>query len=309
MRLFDLHCDTITECYKRGEHLKENTLQVDLKKGEAFSAWRQTFAVFIPDTMRGQAAVDYFNAVREYFFHELQENPRLGFYDGSETQHTPFSALLSVEGGAVLAGNPQRVEELYRQGVRMMTLTWNGANELADGVMEPTGYGLTETGKAAVLEMNRLGMVVDVSHLSDAGFWDVCRLSETPFVASHSNARTVCPHPRNLTDDEILELIRRRGLIGLNLYNAFLGEDAREHGCEAAFRHIEHMLELGGEDTLAMGCDFDGADTPADLVHVGCLAKLYGFLHEKGYSETLIDKIFYKNAREYFRRVFNPRKL
>ena len=208
-------------------------------------------------------------------------------------------AVISVEGGSALAGDIRRVQSLYNDGVRLITLTWNDSNELGDGVRAEKGRGLTRFGRDVVKEMNRLGMAVDVSHLSDAGFYDVAEISEAPFIASHSNARTLCGNARNLTDDMIGIITSSGGLIGLNFCVSFLREDENASMTDI-LRHAEFMLSLGCDNSLCMGSDFDGCDIPPDMTGIESMGVLYERFLRLNYSEELVRKIFSRNAENYF---------
>lgn len=308
MNIFDLHCDTIGECANRKLELRENPLQLSLCKGAAFSGWCQVFAVWLPDTKRGAEAFSYFDTVYTYFLQQAEKNKaRLSFCKtapelAGAIKKGKCGAILSIEGGGAIGGSLERLRELYARGVRMMTLTWNGRCEIGDGCGVAQAQGLTAFGEKTVREMERLGMVVDVSHLSDKGFYDVARLAGQPFIASHSNARAVCPHPRNLTDEQFRILVQFGGLAGLNLYPAFLGGDAAD-GCEMVYRHLCHFLELGGEHTVALGTDFDGADMPDDLHSIDRLQALREYLLKQRLPEEVIDKFLFQNAYDFFQNV------
>ena len=264
MRLFDLHCDTIGECWKQKKDLFENNLHLSLQRGSAYAPWRQVFAVFIPDSCRGEAAWNYFQGIYDDFLHQLETHKdAVSFCRTSDElaraeREGKCAAILSVEGGAVLGGRLDRIQKLHAMGVRLITLTWNGANELGSGPNNDTG--LTAFGKEAIKRMEQVGMIVDCSHLNDAGFEDLLNIAERPFVASHSNVRACCGHPRNLTDAQFKELVRRGGLCGLNLFSRFIDDD-NNGSKDYLLRHIYHMLELGGEDVIAWGGDMDGEIT------------------------------------------------
>ena len=296
MDLFDLHCDTAYECAVNGggADLMQGAFHISLPRGRSLERWRQVFAVFMPD--------EYRERVRDYVCRQAGLFPdvfRLVTDRSALEQSGGCSALLSVEGGSALAGRLERVEQLYRDGVRLMTLTWNAENELGDGVRAPQGRGLTAFGRDVIREMNRLHMAVDVSHLSDAGFADVAALSDAPFVASHSNARALCGNARNLTDGMIGEIAARGGLIGLNFCRAFLRDDGDARMTDI-LRHAEYMLALGCEDTLCLGSDFDGTDIPYDMTGVESMPALYEAFLRVNYSETLTRKIFSGNAETFF---------
>ncbi len=310
MNIFDLHCDTIGECANRNLELFDNPLQLSLKKGEAFSGWCQFFAVWMPDTKRNAEAFAYFDRVYAYFLTQMDKNHEYISFcrNAAEISSALWNhkrvALLSIEGGGAIGGRMERLREMYVRGVRMMTLTWNGSCELGDGCGVPNAQGLTAFGRHVVKEMERLGMVIDVSHLSERGFYDVAEETSCPFIASHSNSRAICEHPRNLTDEQFRVLVHRSGLVGINLYPEFLGPE-KSNGCEMIYRHLCHFLELGGENTVALGTDFDGAEMPEDLQSVDRLPVLREYLLKKNLPEKQIDKFFFQNAYDFFHKVLH----
>ena len=181
----------------------------------------------------------------------------------------------------------------------MVTLTWNGENAIGSG--SQTDHGLTAFGREAVRELIRWGIVLDVSHLNDRGFWDLMEETDGPVAASHSNARAMCPHRRNLTDRQAREIARRGGLVGLNYYSPFLRSDGRAAEFEDVYRHAAHFLELGLEHCLALGSDFDGADLPPCLDGCEKVPELGRYLEEKLGRDTA-EKVLWKNAWDFFAR-------
>jgi len=180
-----------------------------------------------------------------------------------------------------------------------MSNVWNGENELASGHM--TEHGFSSFGREAVAEMEREGILADVSHLNDPGFEEFLTLARKPFVATHSNARAVCGHKRNLTDDMIREMVRRNCLIGLNYYVRFLADDGNVTGPEQLLLHVEHFFALGAEKNLALGSDYDGADLPECLDTPRKATSLYGFFLDHGLTEEQASGIMYRNAERFFR--------
>lgn len=308
MRYFDLHCDTITRCLEEDLPLWGSGLHVDLEKAGVFSHYVQCYAVWLPDELRGEAAFRHFCDAAGLLDREVMASRgellrcrTPGDLHQVETRGCR-GAVLTVENGSVLGGRLERVQDLKDRGVAMLTLTWNGENELGRGVLSPGDTGLTPFGRQAVKALERAGIVVDVSHASPELFWDVAELAEKPIVASHSNAKAVCGHPRNLTKEQFLAIRDRGGLVGLNFFQSFLNDRPQEASREDVLRHAEYFLALGGEDTLAMGSDFDGAKLPADLPGVEAIPGLYQMFLDRGYPEALVEKLFYGNAARFFRR-------
>ena len=309
--IFDLHCDTLTAFMDQNSTLEADTLNnlahhFALSKIPGGMRWAQCCAVFVPDKLKGNEAWEYYRRHRDSFSRQTARLEALALPCRTAAQverawnQGKTALLLTVENASPLDGRLERIEGLRRDGVVMMTLTWNGENELGSG--HSTDDGLTPFGKAAVREMEEQGILADVSHLNDRGFYDLLDTARRPFAASHSNARAVCPHRRNLTDEQIREMVDRRCLIGLNSYNAFLRSDGQEATLEDLWRHTEHFLELGAEDCLALGSDFDGADVPACLDSPEKIAGLSVFFQEKGLSLALTEKILCGNALDFFQK-------
>ena len=261
MRLFDMHCDTLYECEYGGHRLLDNNLQIDLTRGLRFEKWAQVFAVWMPDTIRGEAAREQCRLMLETAHNKAVDNRLFKIvYDQSDLEHaldkSLCAAIMADEGGSALAGRLDTLNLMAELGVKIITLTWNGSNELGHGCLPGCEDGLTEFGINAGKEMERLNIIPDVSHLNQAGFWDVMKYTNGRIIASHSVSENICSHPRNLTDQQLCAIRDRGGLVGLNLCKEHLGEQT----FECLERHFEHYLTLGGEKTVAFGCDFDGTD-------------------------------------------------
>ncbi len=303
MDYFDLHCDTIYECTLRGQALWENRLALSLSKGQGFGRWCQTFALFIPDKYKGKQAVDFYEKLLDTYRTELSRNvPNVAHCNNASditkaVENCKCAAILSVENASALAGDISRVSTLYDDGVRMMTLTWNGDNELASGV-KGSGGGLTSFGIRVVEEMGRLGMLCDLSHLNERGFWEVAEMGVAPLVASHSNLKSVCDNPRNLTDEQFKAICRSGGVMGINFYKEFLCGDS----FEKIYANICYALELGGEDCVAFGSDFDGAQMDYRINSVDKMDNLCDYLLSKGLSQRVLNKLCFDNAFRMFRK-------
>ncbi len=276
---------------------------MDLRRGWRYTPWVQAFAAFIPDSLRGEAARRHCVALLDVA--ARWETTRKDFLlvraaaDLAESS-AACRALLTAEGIGAL-DDPMAVEWLSMRGVRAATLTWNGDNAWASGCYG-SGDGLTAAGQAALLRMQACGMVVDVSHLNTRGFWDVARASDQPFIASHSNAAAVMPHPRNLSDLQFCEIRDRGGLVGLNFYRPHLSGRSQDDFFDAFCRHLEHFLSLDGAHTVCIGTDFDGMDTPPAWDGMAVVQELYQQLLSRGYSPALLDHVFYANAWRFFRQ-------
>ena len=307
MKYFDLPCDTISECHDRRVGLRHNDLHWSLERAGIFQPAAQVFAIFVHDRFRKEAAADRFDALYGTFVEQMKENAgaiafcRTGGELQTAFQDGKAAAVLSIEGGGALGGQIENLRKAYDKGVRILTLTWNGRCELGDGVgaTDPDAGGLTLFGLDVVREMERLGMVVDVSHLSQAGFRDVAAHSTRPFIASHSNSKAVCAHRRNLTDRQFAEIVRRGGLVGINLCRNFLTEDGNAAMMTDILRHVEHFLSLGGEEVLAVGGDLDGSTLPDGFSGVQDLARMYEELL-RHFPQKTVDGIFFNNAARFF---------
>lgn len=310
MAIFDLHCDTLTRNLYPPFEAETDTLDnpnfhLALSKVPAGTKWVQCFAIFVPDQVRGQEAIAFFDRYAGSFHRQVDLHKDRAADCGTAADMTAAldagkcAAVLTVEGGAALAGRLERVETLHHAGVRMMTLTWNGPNELASG--HDTAVGFTPFGREAVAEMERQGIIVDVSHLNDRGFEDLLSFARKPFAASHSNARAVCGHRRNLPDEFIREMVRREGLIGLNYAKPFLSEDGRG-SLDDLYRHVCHFLELGAERCLALGSDYDGTDIHPDLDSVEKSLHICSYLVNHGISAQTAEDISFGNAWRFFQK-------
>lgn len=304
MKFFDLHCDTIGECCKNKFSLCENQLHIDLQRGSAIGEYIQVFAVWIPDELRKIKAITYFDEVADYYYKELNKNRSL-ISDFKENETTPIKAILSAEGGSACGGTIEGLHHLYNRGVRIITLTWNSENEIASGAFSDGGF--TDFGKEFVKTAEELGIVLDVSHLNRQSFFEFLKISEKPFIASHSNAdivNNIYAHKRNLTEEQILCIKERKGLIGLNFCLDFI-EDEKAQGIDSLCRQIDYFISLGCEDELSFGSDYDGCRINPDLSGVEKIPILYNILQERGYDISLLDKLFYKNALDFFKNEIN----
>ena len=304
MDYFDLHCDTISACHSKRQALNSNTLHLSLDKAKGFTKWAQVFALWIPDKFHGASAQTHCELLLHRFQRELAQNENRveHWKNGTPSpQEGRCTAVLSLENASALNGDIEYLYRLHGAGVKLITLTWNGVNQVGCGALSGKKKGLSDFGFALLDEMARLGIAADVSHLNEAGFDEVAQRENVPMLASHSNAAAVWPHGRSLTDAQIRVLIARRGLMGLCFCRDFLG-GADCAGRVEIHRQVEYVLSLGGEDILALGSDFDGAEIPPELNSIGSVPALYVDLAARGISQGILQKIFYDNAMRFFTR-------
>ena len=319
INVIDMHSDTITRPEFEEKGLYKNNLHIDILKMSKGEYLMQTFAVFIP-LHKVDTPFETAKKYIELFKNEIKKNNHVigEITNYQELQNNKslkkMSALLSIEEGGVIEGDLEKLEYLYSQGVRMMTLTWNFPNEIGYPNINMTNKnkvniripntidGLTPFGKEVVKKMNELGMIIDVSHLSDAGFYDVISLSTKPIVCSHSNSRKVCKVSRNLTDEMILALKDNKGVMGINYCPDFIST-SKKNQIPDIIKHINHIKKVGGIDIIALGSDFDGIPTPNGMSDASKTLELKEALVKEGYTQEEIDKIFYKNFLRVFKKV------
>lgn len=332
MRIADMHCDTISEIWEskrrsKPQTLSQNNLHIDIQKMKQAGYLLQNFAMFV-DLQKGLDPYAYVKKLIAVFYEEIEKNKNdiavAKCYQDilNNKEQGKISALLTIEEGGCCKGQLENLELLYQFGARMMTLTWNYPNELGfPNIMQTQiqnentpvanslcGFdgtkGLTKTGFLFVEHMEELGIIVDVSHLSDAGFWDIARHAKKPFVASHSNARALCRHRRNLTDEMIRAIAEHGGVVGLNYYGVFLDEENGQYSSVAKIAdHAQHIVQVGGQECLGLGSDFDGFDGGREMENCAQMEKLIAALEKKGFTGELLDNILNKNVLRVYREV------
>lgn len=308
MNYFDLHCDTLSEMLKNSSPLSDGETAVTLQKGEGFKSWCQCFAIWTHDSIKGDAAYQNYKKQLDLLKEQaLLNSDRMVFCKTRADMEQAVAedkcaAILTVENGAVIAGDLTRINELKKDGVKIFSFTWNGKNELGSGV--GGNHSLSMIGRSAVVELNRANITIDVSHISDKGFYDILNLTSKPIIATHSNSRRICKHPRNLTDEQFEAIVHTDGIVGINFYKQFLN-NSKNAGFVEILRHIDHFLSLGGENSICIGSDFDGAETPAKLKDVSMVGSLREELLRHGYKEELAEKILFKNAYEFAVKNFD----
>ena len=323
MNYIDLHCDTLMHAFLRNKtdiyDMPETML--DVKRMKQGGVLAQFFAVFLPpagaEKMVGRPLPsddDYIDLLVGILRNSIEMYPECiagayGMDDLEENQRQgKISAFLTIEDGRSVAGKIEKLKEYYQKGIRLISLTWNTPNcfgypnsKDAD-VMEK---GLTSFGKEAVEYMDELGIVTDVSHLSDGGFYDVAQVCRGPFVASHSNCRALMEHPRNLTDDMIKALAEKGGVAGVNFGPEFLNGSyaKRTSRIDDIVAHILHFVRYGGEECVSIGTDFDGISGEFEVGSPDKMELLFEALKRGGMSERQIELLAYKNAMRVMREV------
>lgn len=324
MKIADMHCDTISklwECKRAGapQALARNSFHVDIQKMRQAGYALQNFAMFV-DLGKGIDPFAYVCELIDLFYEEMEQNENdihvIKCHDDfleNECQGK-MSALLTIEEGGCCEGEIANLEILYARGARMMTLTWNYPNELGfpnisvENMPFNNADGLTRKGFEFVGRMEELGMIIDVSHLSDAGFWDVAHHTKKPFVASHSNARALCGHRRNLTDEMIRAVAERGGVIGLNFCGAFL-DDAESNAdapCSSVKRiaeHARHMINAGGVECVGLGTDFDGIGGTLEIADCSQMEKLVREFERQHFTPSEIEHILCGNVLRVYREM------
>lgn len=323
MKVVDMHCDTISEIWyshsnENPKQLLKNDLHIDIDKMKKGDYFLQNFAMFI-DLEKNRNPFSYIMNLIDIFYSEIEKNKNdiyviKSYEDIIEAKEKgKMCAMLTAEEGECCEGKLENLYTLYDRGVRMMTLTWNHKNSLggpnlynSDGTIDGETR-LTKTGIEFVEEMQRLGVIIDVSHLSDAGFYDVVNNSNKPFVASHSNARTLCYNRRNLTDEMIRIIAERGGVIGLNYYGEFLTEPDSDGKTPSRIndmvKHARHIINIGGRECIGLGSDFDGIDGELEMKNCTYLPQLAVELERQGFTNDEIEGIFYKNVLRVYKEM------
>lgn len=325
MRVVDMHCDTILELLTHKEkNLYANDLSIDLEKLKKGNYLLQNFALFtdqktlqIPEQQTMRLYDTYCAQMEKY------KNIIMPVYSYADIEKNDangkISSLLTLEDGGVCFNDLAMLRNYYRMGVRMIALTWNYENGIGypnlsmkdmDGNKPnykrnvDTIHGLTPFGISYVKEMEKLGIVIDVSHLNDAGFYDVLKYTTKPFVASHSNARSVCNVARNMSDDMILKLAARGGVMGINFCGSFLADRQDHKSCiEDMVKHILYIKNLAGIDVIGLGTDFDGINCPLEIKDASHMSLLEEALYKAGLNKEEVEKIFYKNVLRVYKEV------
>lgn len=310
MNLFDLHCDTLYKAVTQNLPLDDKSMQVS-QAIDSDSKRLQCYAVWIPDDYTPEKAEEIFYSAYEKLSSECKRL-KIKLIGQNESISEVFrnntnSALFTIENSTALNGKIDNVEKFAKLGVKIITLTWNASNAVGDGADVSNSKGITDFGKSVVQEMEKHSIVVDVSHASDKLFYDIAEIATRPFIATHSNSRSVTNHRRNLTDEQFKIIKERNGIVGLNFHRDFLSDNPDSTNKYDLLKHIDRFLSLGGENVICIGTDFDGCNLPDDIIGSESLAEIYEMLLKHNYKENVIRKIFYENALNFFENFDNRR--
>lgn len=323
----DMHCDTLLRGFFKGEQaIYDGEGMQSIKKMTDAGQLAQFYAIFFPPSPKSDENTsvhpplpedrEFFELLRNQLYSQVKKHSDMVAmahnYDEiiKNMKAGISSAILTVEDGRMVDGKMKNLQYMYDKGVRAIALTWNSANCFGfpnSKDSEIMNKGLTDFGKEAIREMNRLGILVDVSHLSDGGFWDVAKLAKKPFIASHSNARTLTKHTRNLTDDMIRALAEKGGVAGINFGTEFIkrSPDTKFTKVEDLAAHVVHFISVGGEECVGLGTDFDGVEDTLEINGPEKMDLLFEELKRKGITERVLDKIASGNVL----RVINDAML
>jgi len=317
MKIVDMHCDTLLVLRMTGGRLADIGGHINMEKLRRGGALLQCFAVFTPTGPEAkiyrlsespweffEQAADNFDEQIKLCSSDIAAMRSMADFRQNVAQGK-VSALLTLEDAVCLEGNISRVDMLYERGVRMVTLTWNYENSLAfphSPEPEKHALGLKDFGFEVLDKMNSLGMVADVSHLSEGGFYDVAEHSRKPFVASHSCARALCEHSRNLSDKQLRTLGEKGGICGVNFYSAFLSPESEFSRNEEILRHMEYIVNKAGVEACALGSDFDGITCGLEMQDYSGMAHLADMIADR-FGGDNADRILNKNALRVFEEV------
>ena len=308
MNLIDLHCDTISRLQKNNAILKRNGYHISLDKLSQYDHYSQIMAIFISNKLSDEQGYCYFHEAYGYYMSQLavHYDKVVHTTDGTcipESWHNNKHPLfLSVEDARILNNDITRLDNLHRKGVRFLVFMWSGSTCI--GGSHNTNEGLTDFGRQVMNRCFELGIVPDVSHASEQTTSDMIEIAKQhkkPIIASHSNSYAVYPHSRNLRDSHFKAICDLGGLVGISLCTSHLS-GASSVNVDDVIKHIDHYLSLGGENIISLGCDLDGTDLPNGFDDVRDVIQIADKMSQLGYSDTLINKLFWQNAKEFFEK-------
>ncbi len=308
MHVFDLHCDTLYKSVINKKGIDDCSYEFNLSDFINASKWSQCMAMWIPDDKNelpeifsDKPLIDFFIFGVEKLISECKRlNIALRNTDSKSKNNKEF--ILTLENSSILENKIENIDVLEKYNVKIATLTWNDHNCIGDGAEVLNPKGATSFGKEVIKEYIKRNIAIDVSHASDALFYDVASMNPKNILASHSNSRTICSHKRNLTDEQFCYIRDNGGVVGLNFHRYFLSSNGNS-SVKDLLNHTYHFLSLGGEDTIALGTDFDGAEMPEDIKGTKDFYKIYNAFLKNGFSKQVTDKIFYENARKFYDKL------
>ena len=312
MKYADMHCDTLTELYLGGYSINDAPLHISLKNAKTFTPYIQVAAVWTDKSLSDDEAHERFFRVTDHF--RQDPSVRLGNVRLCQTRSKLDSAVengipafvLAVEGARILSGDITRLRRLYDEGVRLITLQWSDSDCI--GGAWNTDAGLTDFGRQVLCEMARLGITADVSHASDktaSEILDIADECDLKVCASHSNSRSICSHRRNLTDELFQRVKEHGGVVGISMAPEHLSDSGMADIADIR-RHIYSYLSLDGENTVCLGCDFDGiSTTPAGMCGIGNITHLWDVLEKDGIPKDILTKLFFGNAHRFIRSILD----
>lgn len=312
--VIDTHCDTTLKILN-GSNINDVNNQITLNNCLEYAKYIQFFAMYIEPEYITNGEYDLFQRLINSFKKEVANSGELmkiiinkkQLEDYMNQENKSLGTILTVEDASCLEGNIENLYKLYDEGVRVIGLTWNGKNEVAAGVKisNTKDDGLTAFGEEVINKMNELGIIVDVSHLSEKSFYDVINVTKKPVIASHSCAKHICNHPRNLSDQQIKVISKLGGIIGVNFYKDFLEEDRDKANITSVVKHIKHIIHVGGIKCVCIGTDYDGMgknNTAVGLEDNSKLVNLSNSLKNENFTDEDIDNIMWKNALGFLMR-------
>lgn len=308
MIYIDSHCDTLSKALNEGKDLLKNDLQFSIQQANKLGGGIQVLACFIKTNFltTPNGGFDRCNSIINKF-KDFQNNNNVDILVKNKNDiinainSNEIKVILSIENGAAISGNLENIDYFYNEGVRIMSITWNDDNDLGCGAKTKKDTGLTKLGFEYVKKLSEKGIIIDVSHLSEKSFWDVINTTEKPVVATHSNVYEICNHPRNLKDNQIKEIAKRGGMIGICFYSDFLNSN-KKADVKDIVEHIKYIKNLVGIDYIGLGSDFDGMNFEETASGIEDISKLNNIINElklQCFSCEEIVKIMWKNWAEY----------
>ena len=291
--IFDAHSDTMYEIMKKGCSFEENNLHIDYNRLKKYNGYTQVFAAFVDTDEIDCSPKEQVDKIIEVYMRETEKYGINRCKNVDDIKWNEINSILSIEGGEALMGELENLESYAKKGVKIITLTWNHNNEISHSITSKEGLGLTDFGRNLVREMNKKGIIIDLSHISTQGFWDTLEITEKPLITSHSCVKNFCNHIRNLDDKQIKAIIKNRGVIGVNFYADFLSKE--KCTTEKIIEHIDYIIALGGEENVGIGSDFDGMERlPEGMTGVESMGNLANVIYKK-YGKETGEKILFRN--------------